>query len=165
MLGQVSVIIAFVCLRRNEPELERPYILPGGAPVAYAAAGVTLTLAAIALYTTAVGELVSALVVGGAVVVFFVLAIVWERVAAVREYVTAMLDRLAEDDGLDCCVEVGLDSSELREEGGLSDNGSELGNGGGKQLGNDGTAHRTLLPVELATLFQVRGKFERDEGE
>lgn len=164
ILGQASVIIAFVRLRIAEPELERPYRVPGGMPVAYAAASVTLTLAAIALYITAAGELVSALAVGGALVAFFVLSIVWERVAVVREYVTAVLDRLAEDDARDGCIEAGLDSSELREEGGLSGDGGELSDGGGK-LGNGGAAHRPLLPVELVTVFQVRGKFERDVGE
>ena len=56
LVGQLSVVGAFYFLKWKEPELRRPYVFPGGARGAAAAAGAAALLALGALYLTIAGE-------------------------------------------------------------------------------------------------------------
>ena len=55
MIGQASVIVAFLRLKYLEPDLPRPYPFPGGLAGAWAAAATTSSLAVFSVYAVASG--------------------------------------------------------------------------------------------------------------
>ena len=66
LVGQLSVVGAFMLLKVREPELRRPYVFPGALPGAAAAAGGAALVALAALYLTVAGAPWYCLVVAGA---------------------------------------------------------------------------------------------------
>jgi amino acid transporter len=86
ILGQVSVLIAFLRLRFVMPHLVRPYSMPGGTIAACISVMLCLGIAACALIITVEGAELSAAAIGGAILFFILLAMLWE-IEAVQTFI------------------------------------------------------------------------------
>jgi hypothetical protein len=86
VLATMVIVAGFLRLRYTEPRLPRPYRFPLGLPGAWIAVILTEIIALASIYFVSDGDPVSAITIGGTLVLLTAVSFVWERWCSTRGF-------------------------------------------------------------------------------